>query len=122
MRRDTVDFTTVPEHQWAMDARLENWARSLFGGAGSGASPMFRLYRSSDVHAQAHVSMPYDSHDAIKIAKGVRELPDKHRAAVNWFYVTTGAPGRACKAIGCTMADLAQYAIDGRQMLINRKV
>ena len=122
MRRDTVDFTTVPEHQWAMDARLENWARSLFGSAGSGASPMFRLYRSSDVHAQAHVSMPYDSHDAIKIAKGVRELPDKHRAAINWAYVTTGAPGKACKAIGCTMAELAQYAIDGRQMLINRRV
>ena len=122
MRRDAVDFTTVPEHQWAMDARLENWARSLFGSAGSGASPMFRLYRSSDVHAQAHVSMPYDSHDAIKIAKGVRELPDKHRAAINWAYVTTGAPGKACKAIGCTMAELAQYAIDGRQMLINRRV
>ena len=122
MRRDAVDFTTVPEHQWAMDARLNNWARSLFGSAGSGASPMFRLYRSSDVHATAHVSMPYDSHDAIKIAKGVRELPERHRAAINWAYVTTGAPGKACRAIGCTMADLAQYAIDGRQMLINRKV
>ena len=121
MKRD-VDFTSIPENQRAIDLRLENWARSLFGSGGSGASPMFRLYRSSDVHAMAHVSMPYDSHDAIKIAKGVRELPDKHRAAINWAYVTTGAPGRACRAIGCTMPELAQLAIDGRQMLLNRKV
>ena len=45
-----------------------------------------------------------------------------NRAAINWHYVTTGAPGRACRSIGCTMAELAQYAIDGRQMLINRRV
>lgn len=122
MQRDSVDFTTVPPQQRDMDLRLENWARSLFSSAGSGASPMFRLYRSSDVHAPAHASMPYDSHDAIKIAKGVRELPEKHRAAINWAYVTTGAPGKACRAIGCTMAELAQYAIDGRQMMINRRV
>ena len=122
MKRDAVDFTTVPASQRDMDLRLENWARSLFSSSGSGASPMFRLCRSSEVHAPAHVSMPFDSHDALKIAKGVRELPDKHRAAINWHYVTTGAPSKACKAIGCTMADLAQYAIDGRQMLINRRV
>jgi hypothetical protein len=122
MKRDAVDFHMVPESQLAMHGRLENWAHSLFSSTGSNASPMFRLFRSTDVHATPHVSMPFDSHDAAKIAKGVRDLPVKNRAAINWFYVTTGAPGRACRSIGCTMAELAQLAIDGRAMLVNRRV
>ena len=122
MRRDAVDFTTVPEHQWAMDARLENWARSLFSKSGGKVAPMFRMYRSSEVHVAASAGVPINVHDAVKINTAVTNLPTKHRAAIQWHYVTTGAPGRACRSIGCTMAELAQYAIDGRQMLINRRV
>ena len=105
-----------------MDARLCNWARSLFSSAGSSESPMFRLYRSSDVHAIPHVSMPYDSADAIRIAKGVRALPDSHVHALNWHYIKPGSPRKACQVIGCTMAGLAQYVVDARSMLINRGV
>ena len=122
MKRDAVDFSTVPAHQQAMDARLGNWARSLFSSAGSSESPMFRLYRSTDVHAIPHVSMPYDAQDAIRIAKGVRALPDSHVHALNWHYIKPGNPRRACQTIGCTMAGLAQYVIDGRQMLMNRGI
>ena len=122
MMRELVDFHLVPEHQLAMHSRLENWARSLFGSAGGTTGPMFRLYRSTEVHQAPHVSMPYDSHDAMLIAKGVRELPVQHRASVDWYYVRTGNPGKACRAIGCTMAELAQLAIDARAMLINRRV
>jgi hypothetical protein len=122
MKRDAVDFSMVPVHQQAMDARLANWARSLYSSAGSSASPMFRLYRSSDVHAIPHVSTPYDAQDAIKIAKGVRALPDACVHALNWAYIKPGNPRKACQQIGCTMAGLAQYVIDGRQMLLNRGV
>lgn len=122
MKRDAVDFTTVPAHQAEIDERLCNWARSLFSGSGSSTSPMFRLYRSSDVHAIPHVAIPYDSSDAIKIAKGVRDLPDRHVHSINWHYIKPGNPRKACQTIGCTMAGLAQYVIDARSMLVNRRV
>lgn len=122
VKRDSVDFTSIPVHQNAMHDRLENWARSLFSGAGSSASPMFRLYRTTDQYHPPRASMPHDAHDAIKISQGVRELPQDHRQAINWYYVKPGSPGKACRDIGCTMADLARLTIDGRQMLINRRV
>lgn len=105
-----------------MHERLQNWARSLFSSAGSSASPMFRMYRTTDQYHPPHASMPHDAHDAIKIANGVRELPQDHRLSLNWYYVKPCSPSKACREIGCKPEDLARMAIDGRQMLINRMV
>lgn len=105
-----------------MDRRLENWARSLFSSAGGSASPMFRLYRTTDQYHPPHASMPHDAHDAIKIAQGVRALPLDRRQAINWYYIKPCNPGKACREIGCTMTDLAKLTIDARCMLINRRV
>lgn len=105
-----------------MHDRLTNWARSLFSSRGSSAGPMFRLYRTTDQYHPPHASMPHDAHDAIRIAQGVRDLPQDHRQALNWYYVNPGNPGKACRTIGCTHAILADLTTGGRQMLINRRV
>jgi DNA-directed RNA polymerase specialized sigma24 family protein len=122
MKRDSfVDFFQVPTHQQGMHKRLENWARAQFSGGGSSASPMFRLYRTPD-HWQRQPGIPVDHHDAAKIAKGVADLPEKHRHALQWNYVYGGSPMKARKEIGCTMEGLMSYINDGRQILMNRKV
>lgn len=122
MKRDAVDFHQIPEHQVPIHERLVNWARAQHSRSGSDSAPMFRQYRSSDQWATPAVSSPVDQRDAAKINKGWQQLPAKHRAAVQWHYVTPGSPTKACKVIGCTMADLAGLVVDGRQMLINRRV
>lgn len=122
MKRDYVDFSEVPLHQMAIHGRLENWSISCFGRSGSNTSPMFRLYRSDEVWDPSPPSIPVDSADAAKIARAVSALPRPHMLAVNWYYVTRGAPIHGRRSIGCTLAELARYVIDGRQMLINRKV
>lgn len=122
MKRDAIDFQYIPENQVAMHDRLENWARSIFSSAGNSASPMFRLYRTTDQFHPPHASMPYDAHDALKIARGVLDLPTDHRRATNWYYCKPGNPAKAARDIGCTLAALAQLAIDSRSMLINRRV
>lgn len=122
MMREAVDFHFVPKHQETMHCRLINWARAQRNSTGSATAPMFRQYRSSDQWATPSASMPVDQRDAARINKAWQQLPEKHRAATAWFYVTPGSPNKACKAIGCTMADLARFVVDGRQMLVNRGV
>ncbi len=122
MKRDAVDFHFVPVAQEAIHLRLLNWARAQRNSTGSSTAPMFRQYRSSDQWATPSVSMPVDQRDAAKVNKAWQMLPEKHRAAVAWHYVTPGSPIKACKGIGCTMADLAQFVVDARSMLINRRI
>ncbi len=122
MMREAVDFHFVPEHQETMHCRLLNWARAQRNSTGSATAPMFRQYRSSDQWATPSASMPVDQRDAARINKGWQQLPMNHRAAIRWHYISPGSPTKACKAIGCTMADLARFVVDGRQMMINRSV
>ena len=124
MTRTTVDFGAVPEHQAAIHARLENWGRWCHGSGHAQMSPMFRMYRSTEVFADGLVSnsTPVDIADAALIAKGVVALPEDHRLAMSWHYVNQGSPKRACQRIGCGMDHLARLVIDGRTMMMNRKV
>lgn len=125
MKRDAVDFHQVPEHQEAMHCRLLNWARAQRNEQRPQSSPMFEQYRSSDQWATPSVSMPVDQRDAARINAAWQQLPTKHRAALKWHYINPpreGSPTKACKAIGCTMEDLARLVVDGRSMLINRGV
>lgn len=120
-----VDFTAVPEHQRHMHIRLENWGRWCFGAGHAQMSPMFRMYRSTEVHTSFSgmtSAPPVDTADAALIAKGVIALPEDHRHALAWNYVNQGSPKRACQRIGCGMAHLARLVIDGRSMLINRRI
>lgn len=123
MKRDFTDFSIVPDHQLAIHARLDNWGRWCYGAGYAQMSPMFRLYRSSSARtAYIENSIPVDTADAAKIAKGVIALPEDHRHSINWYYINRGSPRRACQAIGCTQDMLAQYVSDGRQMMLDRKV
>lgn len=119
--REAVDFHFVPAHQEAIHMRLLNWARAQRNSTGNATAPMFRQYRSSDQWATPSVSMPVDQRDAAKVNKAWQQLPTKHRASVAWFYITPGSPpNKACKGIGCTLAELARLVVDARSMLINR--
>ncbi len=121
MKRDAVDFHLIPAHQEAMHMRLLNWARAQRNSSGGGCAPMFRQYRSSDQWAEPTISSPVDQRDAQRINKAWQQLPGKHRASLAWHYITPGSPAKACRTIGCTMADLASLVVDARQMLINRR-
>jgi DNA-directed RNA polymerase specialized sigma24 family protein len=120
-RERFVDFFYVAPHQQEMHRRLENWAQAQFSGGGSSASPMFRLYRP-DNFERGTPGIPVDTHDAMKVAKGVAALPQPHRLALNWNYVEGGSPTKARKLIGCTVDGLMLLISDGRQMLLNRGV
>jgi hypothetical protein len=123
LKREAVDFFLVPDKQIAIHIRLENWARSCWGGFGTSVSPMFRQYRSAE-HWQGPTapSMPIDRIDASTIAKEVRKLPEPHMRALNWYYIGNPNEKRTRQDIGCTRTALAQYVLDGRTMLINRRV
>lgn len=120
-RERFVDFFYVAPHQQEMHRRLENWAQSHFSGGGSSCSPMFRLYRP-DNWERGSAGIPVDTHDAMKIAKGVTALPEPHRLALNWNYIEGGSPTKARKRIGVTTESLMLLISDGRQMLINKGV
>jgi hypothetical protein len=120
--REAVDFHFVPANQEAMHMRLLNWARAQRNSTGSATAPMFRQYRSSDQWATPSVSMPVDQRDAAKVNKAWQMLPTKHRASLAWHYITPGSPTKACREIACTMAELAQFVVDARNMLINRRI
>lgn len=125
MRRDVIDLHAVPEHQIGMHVRLENWGRWCFGTGHAQMAPMFRMYRSTEVHTSyggMTNSAPVDTADAAKIARGVVALPEDHRHALSWHYVNQGSPARACRRIGCSMEHLARLVVDGRTMLMNRSV
>lgn len=122
MRRDKfIDFFYVAAHQQEIHKRLENWARSCYSSGGPSCSPMFRLYRP-DNYERAAPSIPVDTHDAAKVAKGVSLLPESHRMAIHWNYLQGGSPTKARQRIGCTLDGLMQLISDGRSMLINRGV
>lgn len=122
MRRDKfIDFFYVSPNHQEIHKRLENWARSCFSSGGSSASPMFRLYRP-DNYERGAIGLPVDHSDATKIAKGVAALPESHRLAIHWSYITGGSPTKARQRIGCTLDGLMQLIADGRQMLVNRKI
>ena len=120
--RPYVDFSVVEPKHRAMDARLVNWARWCINRAGSGTSPMFRLYRSTDA-SQAYgaaVADPVDTIDAMRMQVSVTKLPPPHRLAISWAYIKRSSPRRAAQELGHSLEGLALLVRDGRQMLVNR--
>ena len=122
MPTHAVDFSLVPHHQREIDARLANWAKWSYGRAGATASPMFRLYRSSDAAQQygAQTAEKVDAIDAQRMQKAITALPAKHRQALSWAYIKRTNPRKAAASLGLTMQELADMVTDARQMLINR--
>ena len=117
-----VDFSTVEDRHAAIDARLENWARWSRNPVAVGGCPMFRLYRSSEVHRVESVSQPVDGIDAARMQKGMQGLPVNHRLALSWSYIKRTNPGQAARSLGLSLHGLLDIVRDGRQMLVNRRV
>jgi DNA-directed RNA polymerase specialized sigma24 family protein len=85
---------------------------------------MFRLYRADNWERAyaAPTATAVDGLDAQRVAKAVALLPEPHRLGLSWYYVRPTSPAKACRQLGTTMAGLAQFVRDGRQMLINRRI
>jgi hypothetical protein len=124
--RAYVDVSSVPEHQWDMDRRLKNWAAACRGGdkRTGAAAPMFMFYRSSEAKREygAETSVPVDRSDAIAVGKGISFLPEKHRKAIDWFYLHPRNPSGKARELGLTLQGLSEHVVEGRQILINRGV
>ena len=126
--KEYVDFSFVPERQADIHDRLENWARSSRGGdkQSGEAAPMFRLHKSDEWEQRkygAETIVPVDRADALRVSRGVIALPDKNRAAIQWFYVMRGRhPLGKARELAVTLAGLALLVLDGRTMLVNRGV
>lgn len=124
-RRPFVDFASVPVSQWGMHDRLVNWSRWARGGSGESArteaSPMFRLFRSSEAKRAygEETTVPIDKEDAIKVAKAVGHLPPQKRRAIHWWYLEGGRhPAGKAHEMGVEVHQLAQLVKDGRTVLM----
>ena len=122
MIREYVDFHLVSSGHEEIHARLQNWARWQHNRAGGTVTPMFRMYRSTDVHQETPGSDPVDAMDAQRVQKGVTMLPGKHRLAVSWNYVKRNNPRKAAQSVGESLEGLALLVRQARTMLINRRV
>jgi hypothetical protein len=117
-----IDFHAVEEKHWPIHARLENWARWNWDRSGGKASPMFRLYRSTNAkrdYGSTKVTI-VDKMDAQKIAKAVAvHLPVKHRLSICWCYLKPVHPAKCARDLAVTMPELWGLIRDSRQMLLN---
>lgn len=126
--KEYVDFNDVPDHQFDMHVRLENWARFCRGGdkqSGKTDNPMFNLYRSSDARRAygTETSVPVNREDGAKLHAAIASLEqDQPRRALHWCYLRPKAPGLEAVRLGVTMQELKDLIIEGRQILIDRGV
>lgn len=121
--RQFVDFNYVEPAHLEIDAWLVNWARWSMNRGSSGASPMFRQYRSTDAN-QVHGSVAADAVDVIAAQaaqKAVSHLPSRNRIAISWCYIKRNNPREAAHSLGESLQGLALLIRNGRQMLVNRK-
>lgn len=123
LMRVKVDFHYVEEHQREIDKDLVNWSRWVTPSSPSQRCQMFKWARSNSW--QWHTPEYRESCDPIAaqaMEKKVCQLPDKHKAAIIWFYVRPTHPHKAQRALGVTEQALYGLVRDGRQMLMNREV
>ena len=121
MKTRQIDFHAVAPGQYAIDARLVNWARWVKPGRQSWVSPMFAQYRSKAWQwERPEIKDPINTLDAMLIEKLVGALPDKNRTAVRWAYVVRCTPAVVMRHMGVDGESLLAYLNDGRAMLKNR--
>ena len=123
MRRDDwIDYFEVRPAHLAVHARLEAWARWVrVRPHGWQTAPMFRQYRSHAWQWETpEVKAPVNTLEAVAMERAVSGLPEKHRDAIRWAYVFTGAPGRMCRQLAVSKEGLLELIHAGRTMLVNR--
>lgn len=121
--KTAIDWHRVPEYQFPMHSRLENWARYVRTHHPHRGAPMWRFTLSSQRmwHMPAPVAS-VDERDGFEVERSVGELPEANREAIRWHYVYQGPPARIIRSLGITYETLAFLVIDGRAMLMNREI
>lgn len=122
MIKTAPDFNAVAYAHEPMHERLINWARWVRPRPTSWVHPMWRGFKASEIWTGASTSVPLDPLDAQAIEKAVSALPEQHRFAVRWCYVFGGQPRKAAQHVGESMEGLYALIVNGRQMLISRRV
>lgn len=80
---------------------------------------MFREYRNSYDQAKGG-GIPVDVNAAMSTQKAFISLPEKHRWALNWFYIRPYIPVyRVRQALEVTSDGLARLLVDGRTLMRN---
>lgn len=115
--RAYVDFGYVEPAHADIDQRLQNWARWCIGGGGSDSSPMFSSFRSSHTLTPGVTRVPVDEFDARCIERAVCRLRPQLAATLRWAYVHPCSPKAAARDLGCDLATLHLWLIEGRQAL-----
>lgn len=121
MKTNAVDYFRVEPHHEAIHERLENWARWCAVRQPSWISPIWKLGKSNGRQWHTPEYRPNcDILDAMEIEKAVYRLPEKHRAAIRWFYVYRYGELKFRREHGLTPDSLMRLLRDGRQMLVNQ--
>lgn len=124
MKREPIDFFLVADHHVEIHSRLCNWSRwvkpALFRRE---MHPMWQAVKSDNWERPVGSRHCVDTLDGLAVERGVSALPDKHREAIKWAYVTPYIGVRTIRQrLGVTAAQLQTLLRDGRQMLLNRRV
>ena len=124
MKREAIDIFIVEKRHHAVHDRLLNWAEWARVRGYPKTSPMFSALGVRTNSRQWDVPEIRDSIDPIDaqaVEKVVAQLPDRHAAAVRWWYVYQKPTVRAmARALATNEHGLARYCNDGRTMVDNR--
>ena len=114
-----VDFSHVPSNQTEIHDRLENWAKWCKPNHTSSMLAMFKGYKPY-LYPDRGPSSTTNSKEAAEVQKTLAFLPEKHRHAIQWFYIFKSNPTRMCMALGVSKQGLFDLVTDGRTMVKNR--
>ena len=119
--RETVDFHYVPPHQTAIHERLRNWSRWVrVRPHGWQTHPMWRkALTSRQWDTDPHIHVECDTLDALLIERTVSKLPEQHRGAIRWYYVSGHNPQGMARSVGASCSGLLELVCTGRTMVGN---
>lgn len=119
LKREPIDFHYIPAEQREIDKRLLNWRRWCHGSLGLQVAPGFELYRP-DNYERPVSTTETDVKDAIVIQAAVRELPERQRKAIQWFYVQPTNPVRRARELRVGTKGLYELVCEARCELVRR--
>lgn len=123
MKNDkSIDVFQVQARHNAIHARLINWANLVRVRPHYSVSPMFRGWRSNSRQWSApEPRVEVDTRDGWIIEKTVCSLPERHRIALQWWYVFKWPSVRVMRQnLGVTEDGLLQICNSARDMVDNR--
>jgi len=122
MKCESIDIFMVDERHAVIHYRLENWARWVKPGIrGWPEASLWRMGKSNARQWHSPILNPtVDQLDGARMESAVRQLPQKNRDAIRWWYVYRYDAMKARRRLGQTLDGLMLLVRDGRTMLDNR--